>query len=282
MPGDKERDRLIAHLCVTEGLAVTVADIEQHRKEVAVILATCASLVNHPLHGAADCGEGGAGAAIMRRRQPERGRQEAQQRVLHMPHPNRDGGAQRVLRVGKIGVKERLANNRHRQGRHFVPDIERRAVAPRRLPGLDAGGHCVRIVRERAGLKGGRERLPLFAVCRPFKDQDAVATDGAKREPLRPALLEVAVMLHEHGVCEGGAIDEVALKRAEVVAADVTALRRHACEKRQPVALHRAHTAEQARLRDTGDRLGRGGWGWSSPSPSSSGPPHVIVWTGRS
>lgn len=82
MPRAKQRDRFIAHLLVAHRIAVIIPRLQQHREQIALFHARRAPLRHEARHNLIQLGNRPLEGAVLRRRHPQRRREQAVEAVI--------------------------------------------------------------------------------------------------------------------------------------------------------------------------------------------------------
>lgn len=256
--GDEERHRLVANLSVVQEAAVGVAAEDERRQKVvgrglgAAAAAVGDELTDHRVEAVKRAAE----AAIGRRRQPRRQRQEAAQDTVDVTLH----GLERVARGGglfrQIDREQRAADDGQRQPHALVGQVDGPDAAggqhPRRRA-LRLGGHDADVMRDRPRRKGGRDQAAVAAMARVVDRQQAVAEQRPREAAQGRPLFEGVGLRDEHLVGQLRRRDDDQPPRAEVERAQVAALGAQPREQRQPIAPKLQQVADQRRARQADD-----------------------------
>ena len=252
--GEKDRDRLVAHLRVGHLPAVSfgVRGRDEKAQQIRAADRRSPPLGDHARDRRVD-------ARLRSLEAPVGGQREAVEdvkvRQRHGPTEERDRRGEGVADlVGfrlDVGVEKRPPDDREREPGHLERHVPRLAVLPAMRQPLRMLDHDRAVSRDALVVERGLDHPPLAKVHRILARQEPFA-----EEPLRAletaSLVERRRVGHEKVADEVGPVEQVELDRAEPEADDVAVFARDPREKRQRIAPHREKVASRKAARRPG------------------------------
>ena len=213
--------RALGHgLLITHGFAIFFSGLEQDGEEVTALCRVSAPLINEALNTAAHDMDGFVHAQIAWQR-PTGWRQERREGMRHVLVDDGHSCAEFVGFGEDVGVKERFADDAHREVGHVPIDIDDGPIGPTLLDVLAILSHDVGIASNMAWLERWGHQLALVTVEIALAAEDAIPNHGTKDMVDGQAFVEVVGMFDQDALDVLWFVEEDSGKWPKMHAADV-------------------------------------------------------------
>ena len=216
MAGQEKRHGLVAHLLVGHlpAVVVIVTRFQQHRQQVAAVVAARAPLLNDAIDGVVQHLPCLLGAPVGRQRQLFHRRTAGQQQPVDSVQALRERLPDLRRFVFHVGVEKRLAHDGQRQPHHLLRHVDLRAVLPAVGGARGVIRHDFGVAAHALAVKRGLHQPPLAQVVVALAGQQPLA-----QQPLgdlqRAAFAEHAMIGHQQVADHVRVVEQVHVRVVE-------------------------------------------------------------------